>query len=356
MGDTAPIIIPDSSFVNPSFFSGTASEDALSWITYVENWLSYKALTVENQVKLFPLLFRSAAADWFQALGDGEKDTFAHLKAAFEARYYPTDLTRWVTMSDIWSKKQGPNETVDDYITNLQKLARIAKVTDADLQRFAAIKGLLPEIRKHVLTQNPTTLAQVLTAARIAEQAMKADGSQDFVMAMSRLEQKLDSIQVTPTSPRSSSIRNSSDQDSQHSEERYAGKRREPRSEVPYGSPNRRFDCQFDSSSRSPSPFGRERRGSSRPQFQPPEERRQPNNNGRQTSQRRVRFADNSKFTSYDNNGFNNRSGRSNSVCFKCGISGHIARNCFVTRVICRICGRRGHLATVCRSARMSSQ
>ena len=177
---TAAVSSASASFINPSFFSGTANEDARDWLTYLENWIQYKNIDPPNQKRLFPLLFRGSAAEWFIGLEDNQKDTFDHLQAAFQTRFFPTDLSRWQTMSDMWSRKQKKTETVDDYVTALMKMARIANVEDKDIQRYAIIKGLLPDIRRHVLQQSPENLADVIAAAKVAEQSMKTDEAPEF--------------------------------------------------------------------------------------------------------------------------------------------------------------------------------
>ena len=44
---TAAVSSASASFINPSFFSGTANEDARDWLTYLENWIRYKNLNAE---------------------------------------------------------------------------------------------------------------------------------------------------------------------------------------------------------------------------------------------------------------------------------------------------------------------
>ena len=86
---TAAVSSASASFINPSFFSGTANEDARDWLTYLENWIQYKNIDPPNQKRLFPLLFRGSAAEWFIGLEDNQKDTFDHLQAAFQTRFFP---------------------------------------------------------------------------------------------------------------------------------------------------------------------------------------------------------------------------------------------------------------------------
>jgi hypothetical protein len=131
---TAAVSSASASFINPSFFSGTAKEDARDWLTYLENWIRYKNLKAESQQRLFPLKFLAQAASWFESLDDNQKDTFEHLQTAFCTRYLPNDLSRWQTLSDMWTRKQTKSETVDEYSPALMNMARIANVEDRDVR------------------------------------------------------------------------------------------------------------------------------------------------------------------------------------------------------------------------------
>ena len=83
---------------------------------------------------------------------------------------------------------------MDDYVTAVLKMARIANMDNKDTQRYAIIKGLLPDIRRHVLQQKPDSLATVIAAAEVAEQSMCSDETPEFLMAVNRLKNKIDAI------------------------------------------------------------------------------------------------------------------------------------------------------------------
>ena len=79
---------------------------------------------------------------------------------------------------EIFSRKQQPTETVDDFIAQMQKAARII---DADEKTtiYATLNGLRPELVGYVTQQKPDTMIiiiiiiiiiiNLLEAARVAE-------------------------------------------------------------------------------------------------------------------------------------------------------------------------------------------
>ena len=354
---TAAVSSASASFINPSFFSGTANEDARDWWTYLENWIRYKNLNAVSQQRLFPLLFRAQAASWFESLDDNQKDTFEHLQAAFRTRYFPNDLSRWQTMSDMWTRKQTKSETVDEYVTALMKMARIANVEDRDVQRFAIIKGLLPDIRRHVLQQNPEELAAVIAAAKVAEQSMKTDEPPEFIMAVNRLENKLDAISLL-REPNSSQTRPSwsSETEANTPNRRPLLGRSQSGAMPPYndrdeqhqpGMSNSRSNQRYRNDNYGDYLTGNNRQYQSNYRF--PSETQRPSTRGiiRQSPARNP-SGNQRKRVSFNNYNY--------EACQSCGLSNHRTGICRFRTFYCYNCGKLGHLSRVCRSGRRDTQ
>jgi hypothetical protein len=362
----APIVIPDASasFINPAFFSGKTNEDARSWLNYLINWVAYKNMPPATQVNLFPLLFRDGAADWFEALAPGDKDTLEHLQTAFETRYFPTDLKRWQIMSDMWSRKQRIGEPVDDYVTEVRKMARIANVDNEDTERYAAIKGMLPEIRRYVLQQQPENLVDMITAAKVAEQSLQTDDRSDMALAVTRIEAKLNALNMEKTTP-------SSQPAQPGAQDRRDSPYRNNRSPSPFAIGDR-FNNPSSSNSFARSTSNNQRQSNDywkpdsyrqRPTtgmqqrvahqanrsewlYEPPRQqqpwsgRHQQSFRGRNNSgyrPKRVTFQDHQ--TNYPN-------------CQRCGVPGHNQGICPSRNVLCFKCNLKGHYSRMCRSAR----
>jgi len=312
---------------------------------------------VANQKKFFPLLFKGAASEWFDSLDNGSKDTLANLKTAFEAKYKMSEIEQFQTMTDLWSRKQLPGESVDVYISETLKLARLAGVTDVKLQRYAISIGLHPEIRKHVLQTDPQTVPELIRSAKIAEQAEKSGRSRDFVVAVERMEEKIDELRKRPEERRSEerrpeerrpeerrseerrpSMQRSFSQDGRPQQRNFSEERNTAREKQSfperfsrqdnYGRPDHRTDFR-----RSPSPFVRptpdQNRNSSLRQQQTYSRPGQQLNRG-------VRFA----------NGNNWRAAEQS--CYNCGFSNHTTGNCRFLNVVCYNCNLKGHIARRC--------
>ena len=166
----ASIVIPemaDEAF-GPPLFSGDGTQDARSWLNTLNDFIAYKGLTPDKALSLFKLRLSSFARDWLAKIVDGQKDSHANMSAAFLERFQPRELERFKFAKDLFNVKQEQYEPVDQYITKLRKKAAVVGL-DAQLQLFAALNGLLPEISSYVMEHNPTDLDGVIQHGRVAE-------------------------------------------------------------------------------------------------------------------------------------------------------------------------------------------
>jgi len=68
---------------------------------------------------------------------------------------------------------QGTEESVDQYVTAMRKLAR-AVIVQGDQLRYAIQRGFRPQLLGHVIQTQPMTVDELVKAARVAEAATKA--------------------------------------------------------------------------------------------------------------------------------------------------------------------------------------
>ena len=134
--------------------------------------------------------------------------TFTKLTASFAERYQLTDTLKFKCASDLFTRKQTDNESVDEYVTRLRKLARLVDVDDKILQ-FALINGFKPYIAAQVTQAKPETIEKVVEVARLAELAMSRIALPDSAVCqqlaemhaeMRRLSMKVDKVTTTTVS------------------------------------------------------------------------------------------------------------------------------------------------------------
>jgi len=60
-----------------------------------------------------------AAADWLESLDAQAIRTIVDVKTAFDGRYKTPDIVKFKFAREIFSRKQGQDETSNDYITQM---------------------------------------------------------------------------------------------------------------------------------------------------------------------------------------------------------------------------------------------
>ena len=141
----------------------------------------------------FSLYLKGHSLQWFESLADATKTSKALLVEAFKARFYPSDIEKLRSMSDLFRRQQKPSESVDEYFTTMQKIARRAgNISDGNL-RSAILMGLKSDLKRHAIQVGPASLSELLRCAKIAEEANAAadQGESSVGETLRRIEQKL---------------------------------------------------------------------------------------------------------------------------------------------------------------------
>lgn len=201
-----------SSGVKPPIFTGRADEDADSFVKSFERYLKFRDITEDSKkLNLFAVLLKDSAAQWLDGLPESSKDSYAHLLTEFAQRYRLPESLKFKCASDLFSKKQSSDESVDDYVTQMRKIARLIGVDD-NILKFILLNGLKPYISAQVTQAHPESIEKILEIARLAELTMpKATASDSMVCEqlvemqaeMRRLSTKVDKAMTATVHPRS---------------------------------------------------------------------------------------------------------------------------------------------------------
>jgi hypothetical protein len=100
---------------------------------------------------------RGNAADW---IASATSTTWAEIEKSFGERFTQHDLRRWQHTGAVWARKQKTDESVDDFVTQIRKLGKIAKIdgdnTGKNMIYDAVVQGTdIPATRTRTI---PTTL------------------------------------------------------------------------------------------------------------------------------------------------------------------------------------------------------
>ena len=327
----------------PMLFTAAPNQDPKIWLASLRDYVAYKGLNEEKQLALFKLRLGETARDWLMALPDDSKDTFAHLAAAFLARFQPKDIEKYKFARDLFNQKQQPGQSVDAYVTDLRTKAAIVGL-DAKSLLYVAISGLSSDIVTYVVQRSPATLEDLLTHARVAElsRAHETARADDMVTKqLNQLSQQMCLLTEKMSTMTAANVENRRSRPTTPVDRHVTFSEQRPRSPSPY----RRDDTTYRSASQSPV---RQSRGNEYPKYNRRPDWRQPNP-----------AATNQQWQYKDNRSFDNfrqyaqsRPQNSSTFCSRCGrANGHPnPLFCPMMNKECFTCGKRGHSFKLCRS------
>jgi hypothetical protein len=169
----------------PKPFGGatTETDNAERWLLYLKKYIDYRHLRDDEALALFKFLLVNQAQNWLYALPEGQASSFERLEEAFMQRFTPNPLQRYQKASRMWTRNQGPTESVDPYITALKTAANQIQFRDEQQLGYCIIRGLRAPLRMHVLQNQHGTLEEIAHSARVAEIATAGSTDSDKTVA-----------------------------------------------------------------------------------------------------------------------------------------------------------------------------
>ena len=95
--------------------------------------------------------------------------TLADIVSKFRKRFGARRGLRPVLLREFWSRCQGPEESLAEFIEEMTHLARRMGLDCPDLVRQVTLQGLRPNIQRDVALQQPTTKDELAAAAAVGE-------------------------------------------------------------------------------------------------------------------------------------------------------------------------------------------
>jgi len=177
--------------MNPVPFTGQAKDPgaAEESLRHFINYCQCREYNDDITKALFKVLMVGAAGDWLGSLSEQTRDSWWQLKEAFNSRYKAPDVVKYRSARHIFCRKQGPDESVDQYYTQMRKLGK-------DIEVDAIINGLKSHISAYVIQQKAATLDDILKNARIPELAAPVEGSANdpFVEQLADMRSQLNKM------------------------------------------------------------------------------------------------------------------------------------------------------------------
>ena len=173
--------------IAPMPFRGAPGESALDWLSMFAKYCVFKGVNDDRKKALFSLMMQGTACDWLDGLTTEQTASYAEMEKAFKERYGMPDCVKFKSVSNIFTRRQADNETINDFVTNVQKLAKENGLDD-NMTMYAILNGLKPKIAPWVTSKSPKTIQEIIEHGRVAE-AMQTSPTSDTSILQSLVQQ-----------------------------------------------------------------------------------------------------------------------------------------------------------------------
>lgn len=136
-------MVSDSAIYPPPF-QGTSKENTEEWLAYFIRYADFKGFQDDQRRSLFAVLLRGSANTWFNGIHDSDKMDFDTLKDQFATKYAPAPTSQWRRASEMSTRDQRREESVEEYWTHMMRKARDACAAE-EMTRFDIMRGLRPQ-------------------------------------------------------------------------------------------------------------------------------------------------------------------------------------------------------------------
>ena len=154
--------------MKPANFSGLGVENARSFLERFGVFCTLNNINGdEDKIGYFRLCISGPCENWLALLPAANKDTWAHLEQAFRDRFVNA-RNAWGEEQLLENRVQRENEPVELYMNDIQTMGYKLNKDEQTLKK-AIVRGLLPRIKANVVSHNPATLEETISQAKIAE-------------------------------------------------------------------------------------------------------------------------------------------------------------------------------------------
>ena len=152
-------------------FSGNAKEDVNDFIAQYERVTKFLDWTADRKAECLPIQLQDEAASWYNSLENASALGYDELKSALKERFQPKSA-KWLHRQNLGQRKQGLVESVADFAKDIRKQCQRLELPKTDWV-FYFLNGLRPELQEAVVVQQPTTLEQAISVAKLKESIQK---------------------------------------------------------------------------------------------------------------------------------------------------------------------------------------
>ena len=145
-----------------------------------------KGKKVKDLTDLIPCYLDGRAFSVYDTMSESEKEDADKVEATLRAAF---EIDRWTAYERLQKRRWSPGEPADCFLADIQRLARLAGVTDEEAIRGAFVVGLPEDISQQLRASTRTSTCPISTlcaqARHLLQQRMERDHEVTAMVASS---------------------------------------------------------------------------------------------------------------------------------------------------------------------------
>lgn len=170
--NTEPNNTKKNSVFKPEKISG--HDDINLWISRFRSWTKIAGIATDAEAifDALKLLVPDTDVNWLENLEfTNESDLYEQVTEHFNNK---TPI--WLLEQTLWGRAMTNSENLEDYIKDIEKICTRLQKSERE-KMTAFVRGLPPNIRIHVVQNNPQTWEETTKRARLAQEASSLENT-----------------------------------------------------------------------------------------------------------------------------------------------------------------------------------
>ena len=156
------------SIINPTSYHGRPDESAYLFTKTFDQYCDYNNIQGEKQLKLFGILLKGLAANWYESLTAAQKPDYTTVKTLFQSHFQGTN-SNFLNQQKLENVKYDPNTPIELYIEQVIQLGNNMALGDND-KKQALLRGLPASTKASVIAHGPSTLMETIQRLMLINQ------------------------------------------------------------------------------------------------------------------------------------------------------------------------------------------
>jgi len=157
----------------PPIFRGDGVDDVDQFLSSFDRYANFFSWPAEKRMRALPLSLANIghANIWFNSLDDGAYESYDDLTALLRNQF-DSSADKWLLRQELTQRKQGATETVADFSADVRRQCQRLRLAKTEWLHIL-IQGLRPDIRSHIVLQQPDSFEQAERMAKLKEAVSK---------------------------------------------------------------------------------------------------------------------------------------------------------------------------------------